>query len=426
MYVVAYDISDSRRRTRLRKKLVIYGRPVQLSVFEFVDERIDAALAVIEAEVLPVDSVRVYHICKRCAKTVKVLGSDSPQIIVQEQRKAVIEVPKPKQFIGKKNQRITLMKGPRERGELTSPSHLLDLICAMANLNEAFLDVRSNRGCAGSDGVSLAAFDKNRAENLAKLQGDLLAGIYRPAPLKVFDIPKSDGSQRILKVPSVRDRVAQQAVLRIISPIWERELEDSSYAYRPGRSVKQAVNRLKRYHSEGWGWVLRSDVEDFFDEIPHGEMIARFAEKISDEHLVALVSLWVASKALPYAAGNVKEAMGGGFLGGKGIPQGSVVSPLLSNIYLDRFDEEMILLGYKVVRYADDFTVACQSEQEAECALADTKRLLAQDGLRINIEKTQLTTFAKGFTFLGHYFIGSFALKKAKIPAGIKITSRHA
>ena len=418
MYLIVYDISNNRRRTQLHKKLSVLGRPVQLSVFELADQHLNAALSVIETELLPEDSIRVYHICKRCMKTVRILGSDAVSTASQQISSPVIEVPK--SVPGKKGKPYTLIKGPREKGEITNSSHLLSLICAMNNLNDAFLKVRSKRGCAGSDGVSIAAFDKKRVDNLSVLQRELMSGEYRPKPLRVISISKADGTARILKVPSVRDRTAQQAVLRIIGPIWERELEDISYAYRPGRSVKQAVSKLRGYQKEGRNWVVRTDVDDYFDEIPHKEMLARFSEKISDEQLLSLVSLWIYATTALESKGAV-PSMESFAENSKGIPQGSVVSPLLANIYLDHFDEQMIALGYKVVRYADDFVVACQSETEAEEAFADITRLLAEDGLRMNTDKTTLTTFSKGFPFLGYHFIGAFALKIPKLASNIRI-----
>jgi group II intron reverse transcriptase/maturase len=287
----------------------------------------------------------------------------------------------------------------------------MDLICTMENLNEAFLDVRANRGCAGSDGVSIAAFDKRRYENLAHLQSQILHGSYQPVRLKLFSIPKADGSERVLRVPSVRDRVAQQAVLRVIGSLWEAEFEASSYAYRKGRSVKQAIKKLEGYHISGRGWVLRADVKHYFDEIPHDKLIQRFSEKIKDEQLIALVRQWMLTGDGDMPVGD-----------GRGIPQGSAVSPLLSNIYLDRFDEAVDALGYKMVRYADDFAIACKSEQEAEMALDDIRRELKVDALQLNEEKTCITSFRKGFMFLGYVMIGSFAIPKGKLPAGWRLS----
>jgi CRISPR-associated endonuclease Cas2 len=186
MYVITYDISSNRRRTRLYNKLSGCGSPVQLSVFEVGENAIDEALSIIDAEVRAKDNVRVYQICKRCMKGVKVFGSKSRMLPSPAGSTAVIEVPRLRQGKGKKEP--TRRIGPLENGEIAASSQFMEFICAMENLNEAFLDVRSNRGCAGSDGQSLAAFDRRRAFFLAKLQKELLTSSYRPAPLRVFNI----------------------------------------------------------------------------------------------------------------------------------------------------------------------------------------------------------------------------------------------
>jgi group II intron reverse transcriptase/maturase/CRISPR-associated endonuclease Cas2 len=412
MYVFVYDISNDRRRTRLHKKLLNYGTPVQLSVFEVSERYYDKALALCQTELKRDDHVRIYRLCKRCEDAAQTFGTTVP-ILKGDELPAIIEVPKAPPPTHK-TKTYSLTRGPLEIGQIEAYSHLMEMVGNMENLNEAFLDVKANRGCAGSDGMSLAAFDRNRSFHLAELQQELLKGTYRPKALKVFSIPKGNGESRILKVPSVRDRVAQQAVLRVIGPVWERELEDASYAYRKGRSVKQAVNRVARYRDEGRRTIIRADIEDYFDEIPHDLMMERFKEKIKDDQILELVDHWI-STPVDHLAPTKKLS--------RGIPQGSVVSPLLSNIYLDRFDEAIAERGYEMVRYADDFLVACKDAREAKDALADIKKELATDSLRLNDEKTILTDYQKGFTFLGYLFIGNFVMKKSKVPAGWKISS---
>jgi group II intron reverse transcriptase/maturase/CRISPR-associated endonuclease Cas2 len=423
MYVITYDISNNRRRTKLYNKLSGCGNPVQLSVFEVGEDAMDEALSIINAEIRAKDNVRVYQVCKRCMKSVKVFGLKSPALPSPSGATAIIEVPHLRQGKGKKEP--TKRIGPLENGEITASSQFMELICAMENLNEAFLDVRSNRGCAGSDRQSLAAFDQRRAFFLAKLQKELLTNTYRPAPLKVFRIPKTDGSSRVLRVPAVRDRVVQQAVLRIIGPLWESEFEDASFAYRKGRSVRQAVARVCRLRDEGRLWVVRADIDDYFDEIPHEQIIERFSEKVADEQVVSLIAFWIGANWGIAAKGTDEKDRPSRFARKvplRGIAQGSVISPLLSNIYLDRFDEAICRRGYRLIRYADDFVVVCRDEQEARDALDAIEEELVHDGLRLNAEKTTITTFAKGFKFLGYHFIRDFTIKTAKVPAGIRLT----
>jgi group II intron reverse transcriptase/maturase/CRISPR-associated endonuclease Cas2 len=415
MYVFVYDISNNRRRTRLHKKLLNYGTAVQLSVFEISERCYGDVVALCQKELKREDKVRIYRLCKRCETATQILGPSKPLLSDSEQP-VVIEVPDNDAKL-QDEQAYSLARGPLETGHADAQSHLMEMICGMDNLNQAFLDVRANRGCAGSDGISLAAFDRRRGFHLSKLQQELLDGTYRPKPLRVFTIPKSDGTQRTLKVPGVRDRVAQQATLRVIGPVWERELEDSSYAYRKGRSVRQAVAKVRRYRDEGRRIVVRADIDAYFDEIPHEPALAKFREKIKDEQVVCLVALWMGTPAEHATSATIPP---------RGIPQGSVISPLLSNIYLDRFDEAIDRLGYKMVRYADDFLIACKDAVEAKGALAEVERELAIDSLKLNTKKTVVTDYRKGFTFLGYLFIGNIVMKKTKIPSGWRIGTNKA
>lgn len=399
MYLVVYDISDNKRRTKLHKRLLNYGTPVQLSVFEISHKNL-AEVKRICAELLkPDDRVRLYHLCKRCSQSTILYGRSKGVMLEDDMNLDITELPEIIDFAiaAETAKKPNLKAGPLELGQTRAGSRLMEMVCGIENLNEAFLDVRTNRGCAGSDGVSIAAFERNKAENLAALQRELLDGKYRPRPLKIFSIDKPSGDKRILKVPSVRDRVAQQAVLRIINLTWEKELEPSSYAFRKGRSVAQAIKKVEMLRDEGRTWVLRADIDDYFDRISHEVMINRFSELMPDEDLLNLVKLWMNTDNT--STTNTP---------GKGIPQGSVISPLLPNIYLDRFDEAMDDLGYEMVRYADDVIVACFNEEEAQDALADMQRELLSDGLVLNESKTQVASFDQGFMFLGKVLIKDF------------------
>lgn len=408
MYVVVYDISDSRRRRRLHDQLLNYGTGVQYSVFEIEERCLDGALKVCARELAPKDKVRIYHLCARCSKTVRVIGPGRPPADELE-LPDVIEVKRSKLPVS-----VRRSTGPLERGYLDAPSRLMGMICSMQNLRDAFSDVRSNRGCAGSDGVSIAAFGRHLAQNLASLQGEMICGSYEPGRLRVFHIEKRQGGVRVLKVPTVRDRVAQQAALLVIAPVWERELEDCSFAYRKGRSIRQVVSRVKDWHAKGREWVARTDIDDFFDQVKAEEILKRFSSRVHDETVVSLMRKWltvVSSETI-----GPPEKL-------RGLPQGSGVSPLLSNIYLDRFDEAIGKLGYHMIRYADDMLLVCSSEDEATDAIKDVRRELVSDGLSLNDEKTLVTTFGKGFEFLGYTFVGRFAFRVDKAK-GLRIVTR--
>ncbi len=405
MLVVAYDVSDNRRRRRLHERLLDHGIAVQYSVFEIPESAYDDVLRVLHRETREADAVRIYRLCRNCLQRVEVMGSRAVRLRA-EKAPAVIEIAhdpsiapprtapqaQPAQTRVRKSQ-----PGALERGLLKAQSRLLALVCAMENLDKAFLDVRANRGCAGADGVTIAAFDRRRADGLQKLQTQLLNGSYRPEPLRQVLIPKADGSSRILRIPAVRDRIAQQAVLRVLAPLWEREFERCSFAYRRGRSVRGAVALLARHRDAGLRWVLEADIEHFFDEVDHEIVVERFRELVMDEAVVRLVRAWITAPT---------EGIDAQPSPVRGLPQGASVSPLLSNVFLDEFDEQMLALGYHLVRYADDFVVACASRDEAEDAFKDAERILATSKLRLKREKTRITSFEQGFRFLGYVFNG--------------------
>jgi group II intron reverse transcriptase/maturase/CRISPR-associated endonuclease Cas2 len=419
MLVVAYDVPDNRRRRRLHEQLLDLGLPVQYSVFEIPDRNYRAVLDVLDAEAKPADAVRIYRLCRRCGDRVEIVGVGVAPTN-EPSPPAVIEVPPgaPEGASGSTKRRTGRVRkvapGPLEQGRMRSPSRLMAIACAMANLNEAFLDVKASRGYAGADGMSIAAFDRSRADRLAALQTQLLDGTYRPQPLRYVGIPKGGGSMRALHIPAVRDRVAQQAVLRVIAPLWDRELEECSFAYRRGRSVRSAVAAVERARDAGRIWVLKADIEHFFDEVDRELAVQRFRELVADDSLVALVTRWVRTPV----NGRASTATGE-----KGLPQGASISPLMSNIYLDEFDEAMIRLGYRLVRYADDFVVLCLSREEAAEARADVARLLGESRLRLNDEKTTVTSFAESFRFLGYLFVGDWAIRAAKIPPSVGVTA---
>ena len=413
--VLAYDVPNDRRRRRLHERLLDHGVPVQYSVFELPERSLADVLTMLEKETRREDCVRIYRLCRVCRQRVTVLGVGQGSGIVctdEEEPPDVIEVP-PAAASPPAGERRALRKaddtrrvarpGPLEQGRVRPSSRLLALVCAMDNLNEAFLDVRANRGAAGSDRVTITAFDRRRAEQLLALQTHLLDGSYRPRPLRRVPIPKKDGSLRVLRIPAVRDRVAQQAVLRVIAPLWEREFESCSFAYRHGRSVRSAVAAIGRARDRGYEWVLEADIEHFFDEVDHELVMARFRELVADDAVARLVESWV---TVPDDGADPTRAVSP-----RGLPQGSCISPLLSNVFLDEFDEQMLALGHHLVRYADDFVVVCGSQREARAAQADTERLLGQSGLRLKSEKTHVTSFTEGFRFLGYLFVGDMAVR---------------
>lgn len=275
---------------------------------------------------------------------------------------------------------------------------LLDAVLLEDNLYAAWQKVKENDGCAGVDGVTLESFGEKVLGRLTSLKSEVEHGQYAPSPLLRFPIPKSNGKLRYLAVPTVRDRVLQTAMARILSPILEKEFEECSYAYRAGRSVPMAVARIAHYRDQGFQWVVDADITHFFDEIDHALLLAKLGRSLPDQSPLPLIELWLAATVQPQDGGQR-------FLLEKGVPQGSPISPLLANIYLDDFDEALLSEHLRLVRFADDFLILCRDQSEAEDALELTESVVETLKLELNRDKTRITSFEEGFRFLGVNFI---------------------
>jgi RNA-directed DNA polymerase len=270
---------------------------------------------------------------------------------------------------------------------------LIDKVWNWKNLNEAWEKVKQNRGAGGIDEVSIEEFDQNLEQNLNEIQRMLKQDRYKPKPVKRVNIPKPDGKQRPLGIPTIRDRVVQQALKNVIEPIFEAEFSDSSFGYRPGKSAKQAIEQIEEVRDEGHEWVVDADIKAFFDTVNHEKLIDAVAERISDGRVLKLIKSFLEADIMGQGQGLVKNVIG--------TPQGGVISPLLANIYLHYFDERMAELGYEVIRYADDFLVLCESEVEAMEALSHVKEILGELELTLHPDKTKIKNFSEGVDFLG-------------------------
>lgn len=276
----------------------------------------------------------------------------------------------------------------------------------ISNLRTGWERVLTNSEMAGADGVSVPIFALKLDQHLGQLEEELEARTYKPGPLFGFDIPKPTGGFRRLAVPNVRDRVVQSAALEVLQPTFEQAFEAESYAYRPGLSYKDAILRLELLRDEGFTWVVDADIHQYFDEVDHALLIERVGALVDDPDVLNLIRDWISADRLI----NRKRVPRS-----KGLPQGSVISPILANLFLDDLDEALLKEGYRLVRYADDFVVLCKSRKRAEKALALTADILEDLKLRLHTGKTQVTTFDKGFRFLGSLFVRSLA-----IPSKIK------
>jgi group II intron reverse transcriptase/maturase len=278
---------------------------------------------------------------------------------------------------------------------------MLFTIAAMQNLYAAFDRVALSRGMAGVDGITIGGFKKELGTNLEALARELTQESYAPLPLLRILVAKPDGSPRALSVPTVRDRVAQAAVLNVIGPLFEAEFESCSFAYRKGRSVKSAAWRIKELREKGYSHVVSVDIDSFFDNIDHDLLMRKAADVISDAALLRLIRLWVEAEIYDGEKLFVLE---------KGICQGSVISPMLANLFLDELDETLLHHGYQLVRYSDDFIILVRTASEARKALELTEHVLSNLHLTLDAEDTEVTDFSKGFKYLGLIFLGDSIL----------------
>jgi len=275
---------------------------------------------------------------------------------------------------------------------------LMDKVYAPATLAAGWARVRSNRGAAGVDGQSIERFAARSDDYLAELSTALRDGEYRPQPVKRVEIAKDDGRTRPLGIPVVKDRVVQAATKLVIEPIFEAAFRPTSYGFRPGRGCHDALREVDRLLKEGFVHVVDADLQGYFDSIPHERLLGRLEEKISDGRILGLVRSWLEQDVLRGLERWKPTA---------GTPQGAVISPLLANIYLHPLDEHMAALGYRMVRYADDFVVLCDSPDAAEAALAEIRQWVAANGLQLHPEKTKVGDCrqpGEGFDFLGYRF----------------------
>jgi len=280
------------------------------------------------------------------------------------------------------------------------------------NFEQAWDKVRRNNGCAGSDGETIAHFTRNADRNLQQLRRSLQTGMYKPLPLRSLSIPKKIRSSqsgeppktewRDLAVPTVRDRIVQQALLNLLHPLLEPQFEECSFAYRPGRSYQSAVRQIEHWRKQGYDWVFDADVVKYFDNIQHSRLYSELQERVDDPAVGKLVERWISSGVVT-AEGLI--------LPPKGIPQGSVVSPILANVYFDDFDEAIAESGLKLVRFADDFVVLAKSRSRVEAAQELVDQLLEEIGLELHPDKTRITNFRQGFHFLGHTFVRSLVIQ---------------
>jgi len=275
---------------------------------------------------------------------------------------------------------------------------LIDKVVSPKLLLRAFEQIKANSGAAGVDHQTIEMYEQRLEEHTENLARQLMEGSYQPAAVRREWIPKPGSREkRPLGIPTVRDRVVQKAVLATIEPIFERDFAEQSYGFRPGRGCKDALRRVDQLLKEGRTWVVDADLKSYFDTIPHELLLRRIEEKIADGRVLELIRKYLEQGVLENMHEWRPEA---------GTPQGAVISPLLSNIYLDPLDKFMEASGIEMVRYADDFVIQCGSKAEAQRALEMVQKWTAEAGLTLHPEKTRIVdaTERGGFEFLGYHF----------------------
>ena len=274
---------------------------------------------------------------------------------------------------------------------------LMDKVHRDSTLRVAFSRVAANEGAAGVDHVSVTMFEDRLDENLKELDDALRTATYRPQAIRRHYIPKP-GSQerRPLGIPTVRDRVVQTALRLVLEPIFERDFAPHSYGFRPGRGCKDALRRVDELIKGGYTHVVDADLKSYFDTIPHDRLLALVGQKVSDGRVLSLIEAFLNQGVLDGLEEWTPE---------RGTPQGAVISPLLSNIYLDPLDHLMAAQGWEMVRYADDFVILCRDAEDAARALEAVRQWTAQAGLTLHPEKTRIVDAKEdGFDFLGYRF----------------------
>jgi RNA-directed DNA polymerase len=304
----------------------------------------------------------------------------------------------------------------------TSSDRLMESICDPVNLDMAVAKVIANGGAPGVDGMRVTKLEKYFERHRDRIVRELLAGTYRPRPVKRVEIPKSDGGVRKLGVPTALDRMIQQAVLQVLSPLWDETFSANSFGFRPGRSAHDAVARAQSYLVEGRAWVVDLDLEKFFDRVNHDVLMSRVARRIEDRRLLKLLRAFLNSGVMIDGLAHATP---------EGTPQGGPLSPLLSNLLLDELDRELESRGLRFARYADDVNIYVKSRRAGERVLQSVTRWLQKKlRLKVNESKSAVDRPWKrkflGFTFTTRRKRSIAASSRAKFKRRIrKLTKRN-
>lgn len=286
--------------------------------------------------------------------------------------------------------------------------NLMTIICSSTNLKQAYMQVKRNKGVAGTDQMPIEKFADWFKDNGETLINDLLQGTYKPQTVKQVEIPKAKGGTRKLGIPTVTDRIIQQSIAQVLSPIYEPEFSNYSYGFRPKRRALQALQQASEYVKQGRDIVVDMDLQSFFDEVNHDRLMYQLSTKIADKTLLRLIRKYLRSGIL--SEGLISQPI-------KGTPQGSPLSPLLSNIVLDELDKELEKRGHCFVRYADDFSIYVRSQKAGERVKSSISSFITNKlKLKINEDKSIVCEVNKA-TLLGHTILedGNLVVAKSNV-----------
>ena len=287
---------------------------------------------------------------------------------------------------------------------------LMEEVCERENCKQALARIKANKGSAGMDGMTVRQLPEYLKQQWPDIREQLLSGTYKPQPVKRVEIPKPDGGVRKLGIPTVLDRFIQQAVMQVLQGRWDRTFSEHSFGFRPGRSAHQAVAQAQQYIAEGYRWVVDLGLEKFFDRVNHDKLMAKIAERVSDKRLLKLIRAFLKSGVLEDGLVNPVD---------EGTPQGGPLSPLLSNIVLDEFDQELERRGLRFARYADDSNIYVRSRRAGERVMESLKRfLMTKLKLKVNEQKSAVARPWQR-KFLGFSFTANREPKRRIAPKAV-------
>src|SRR3989440_6256605 len=305
-------------------------------------------------------------------------------------------------------------ESPSARHDPESPAstnRLMEEICERENLKQALQQVKANKGSAGVDAMTVGEITDSLKQHWPAIREQLLSGTYEPKPVRRVEIPKPDGGVRKLGIPTVLDRLIQQAVMQVLQRQWDSTFSDHSYGFRPGRSAHQAVAQAQEYIAAGYGWVIDLDLEKFFDRVNHDKLMGQIAKRVEDKRLLKLIRAFLNAGVMEN--GLVSPSV-------EGTPQGGPLSPLLSNLVLDELDRELERRSHRFVRYADDCNIYVRSERAGQRVMESITRFITQKlKLKVNEAKSAVAR-PQERKFLGFSFAAGPDIKRTIAPKSLE------